>query len=92
MNERVAKRVSISGRVQGVAYRAWTEEAARRGGVAGWVKNEPDGTVTAHLEGAEAAIDALISQMHEGPTAAVVERIEVEETAPEGTPVFRVVG
>lgn len=92
MSERVAKRVSVSGRVQGVAYRAWTEEAARRNGVAGWVRNEPDGTVTAHLEGADGAIDALISEMHDGPGPAVVEGVEVAEVPPEGTPGFRVVG
>ena len=68
--------LTIHGRVQGVFYRGWTVRTAQSLGIAGWVRNLPDGTVEAHLEGSSDAIDAMIAKMHDGPPAARVDRIE----------------
>ncbi len=74
----------IHGRVQGVFYRDWTVRTARQHGVAGWVRNLPDGTVEAHLEGEDQAVEDMIAAMHDGPPAARVDRIERSETEPQG--------
>ncbi|HEU5483103.1 MAG TPA: acylphosphatase [Sphingomicrobium sp.] len=79
-----ARRVRVTGRVQGVFFRAWTREQAAELGVNGWVRNAPDGSVEAHLEGDEAAIKALIDRLHTGPSPAQVDRVEVEGVQPEG--------
>lgn len=76
-------RLIIHGRVQGVFYRDWTVSTARQLGLNGWVRNLPDGTVEAHLEGAADAVEAMIEKMHEGPPAARVERIERREAEPQ---------
>ena len=73
----------IKGRVQGVFYRDWTVQTARHLGLAGWVRNLPDGTVEAHLEGSTEAVESMIDQMHQGPPAAKVERIERSEAEPQ---------
>lgn len=74
-------RAIVSGRVQGVAYRASTVTEARRLGIVGWVKNRSDGRVELEAEGPDAMIDALIRWCHEGPPAAKVDRVEVSEIA-----------
>ena len=84
----IARRLSIHGRVQGVFYREWTVDNARQLGVAGWVRNCPDGTVAAHLEGEEAAVQAMIGRMQAGPPAANVDRVDQEEVAIEGVTSF----
>lgn len=66
----------IHGKVQGVFYRDWTIETARNVGVAGWVRNLPDGTVEAHLEGEPQAIERMVAAMHDGPTRAAPTQIE----------------
>lgn len=66
----------ISGRVQGVYYRASTEAIATRLGLRGWVRNLPDGRVEAIAEGPRARLEQLIAWCHEGPPAARVERVE----------------
>ncbi|MEE4155306.1 MAG: acylphosphatase [Erythrobacter sp.] len=68
--------VILHGRVQGVFYRDWTVERARAFGLAGWVRNLPEGTVEAHLEGDAQAIRAMIAAMQEGPPRALVNAIE----------------
>ena len=73
----VARHVSISGRVQGVFFRAWTSEQAARLGVRGWVRNCPDGHVEAHVEGDAAAVDQMIACLREGPTTAEVENLRI---------------
>ena len=85
----IARRLSIHGRVQGVFYREWTVENARQLGLAGRVRNCPDGTVAAHLEGEEVAVQAMIGRMRDGPPAAKVERIEEQDVAAEGTTSFK---
>lgn len=67
----------ISGRVQGVFYRANTRDEARRLGLVGWVKNLPDGRVEAVVEGEEEKIKQLIDWCHQGPPGAIVRGVEV---------------
>ncbi len=76
----VARHVTITGRVQGVFFRAWTAEQAKALGVNGWVRNAPDGSVEAHLQGDRWAVQRLIELLHRGPPSAVVDEV-VEETA-----------
>lgn len=71
-----ARHLIIRGRVQGVFYRDWTVETARRLGLAGWVRNQTDGTVEAHIEGEAGAVERMIAAMHEGPPRAEVEGID----------------
>ena len=80
---RVGRQVHVTGRVQGVFFRAWTQQQANDLGVAGWVRNCPDGSVEAHLAGAESAVDKLIARLRDGPPSAVVSSIDVEEVDPE---------
>lgn len=81
MADRVCKRLDIQGRVQGVNYRAWCREKAERRGLAGWVQNEPDGSVRAQFVGPEAVVEDMIAACREGPRDARVERIAVEDIA-----------
>jgi acylphosphatase len=90
MQEAVRRRVLISGRVQGVAFRAATRARARTGALAGWVRNLADGRVEAVFEGEPAAVAALVAWCEQGPSGARVDRIEVRDEAPEGLPDFRV--
>ncbi len=66
----------ISGRVQGVFYRANTRDEARRLGLTGWVRNLPDGRVEALVEGEEERIKRLIDWCHHGPPGAVVREVQ----------------
>jgi acylphosphatase len=76
MPERVAIRAVIRGRVQGVWYRGWTEAEARARGLAGWVRNLPDGAVEALFVGPAADVDAMLAACRDGPPAAQVTGIE----------------
>ena len=84
------KRVTIHGRVQGVFFRDTTRRMAESRGVAGWVRNNPDGSVEAAFEGPDDAVDAMVRFAREGPRGALVERVEVAEEDPEGLTGFRV--
>jgi acylphosphatase len=75
-------RVRVTGRVQGVWYRESCRQVADRIGVAGWVRNEPDGSVAAVVEGEEAAVDRLLEWMRTGPRHAVVTDVAVEAEEP----------
>jgi acylphosphatase len=70
----------IQGRVQGVWYRESMRREAERLGVAGWVRNAPDGSVEAVVQGSDEAVDALIAWAHDGPPMAQVERITQTDT------------
>jgi acylphosphatase len=80
----IRRRVVVHGRVQGVFFRDTTRRRAAERGVAGWVRNRPDGSVEAVFEGEPEAVDALIRFANEGPRGAEVERVEVAEEDPEG--------
>ena len=69
--------VVVVGRVQGVSFRAYTEQQAYRLGVRGWVRNEPDGSVAGHFEGDPAAVDAMVDWCRQGPGLARVARVDV---------------
>ncbi len=79
-----AVRLILHGKVQGVFYRDWTVSTARGLGLTGWVRNLPDDTVEAWLEGETAAIDRMIAAMHDGPPRARVQRIERKDVEPGG--------
>ncbi len=74
-------RVRISGRVQGVGYRDWTERTAGDLGLSGWVRNVRDGSVETLLSGAPAKVGAMIARCRRGPRAAVVSSVAVEDVA-----------
>jgi acylphosphatase len=73
--------VRVTGRVQGVSFRWYAREEARRRGVRGWVGNDPDGSVRAHLEGDDDAVDAMVAWCRRGPSSAVVRDVAVSEAA-----------
>ena len=83
-------RLVVSGRVQGVWYRGSMEREAARLGVAGWVKNRPDGTVEAVVEGDPASVEALVGWCRKGPPSARVDGVEIHDEAPQGLAGFRV--
>jgi acylphosphatase len=87
-----ARRLLISGRVQGVFYRAWTEANARALGLTGWVRNLAGGDVEIHAQGSEEAIEALVRRCWEGPARAQVENISVENVEEEPATAFTVRG
>jgi acylphosphatase len=78
----------VTGRVQGVSYRWYAAREATRLGLAGWIRNEPDGSVRAHAEGDDDAVDALVSWCREGPPAARVDGVAVTEVEPSGATSF----
>jgi acylphosphatase len=80
----IRRHVIVSGRVQGVTFRVRCRDAARSAGVAGWVSNEPDGTVHAVFEGEPDAVDAMVEWCRRGPPRAVVTDVEVTEEEPRG--------
>jgi acylphosphatase len=82
----------ITGRVQGVCYRAWTAAEAKRRGLAGWVRNRPDGSVEALLHGAPDDVAEMIALLWEGPPHARVSGVEIIAeggAAPRGFAVVR---
>jgi acylphosphatase len=81
---RVARRLLISGRVQGVGFRYHIEARAAAEGVHGWVRNLPDGRVEALIEGDEEAVDRVEAAARRGPASADVDDVRVEITAPSG--------
>lgn len=85
-----AVQARVVGRVQGVSFRWYAREEARRLGVAGWVRNEPDGSVVLHAEGEDDAVDALVAWCHDGPGMAEVSDVAVREAAPTGASAFEV--
>lgn len=72
---KTARNLKVTGRVQGVSFRAWTREKARELGIAGWIRNCPDGSVEAHLEGDEEKVRWLIDLIGEGPPGSRVDNV-----------------
>ena len=81
--------MTISGQVQGVGFRYAVIGRARSRGVAGWVRNNSDGTVGAVFEGQPEAVDALVAWCRRGPPGARVDDVRVEMEAPSGQRGFR---
>ncbi|MEZ5626493.1 MAG: acylphosphatase [Rhodocyclaceae bacterium] len=79
MSPPLARRLVITGTVQGVWYRASAAEAAARLGIRGWVRNTADGTVEALAIGTELAIESFAAWCHQGPPKAKVTRVTVSE-------------
>jgi acylphosphatase len=86
----VRRHIRVTGRVQNVTYRDSTQEEAQRRGVAGWVRNLPDGSVEAELEGPGSAIDQVLRWMQKGPLLAKVEDLEITIVPPTGAESFEV--
>ncbi|MFB6266098.1 MAG: acylphosphatase [Halodesulfurarchaeum sp.] len=88
--DRVRAHVFVSGKVQGVFYRANTREQAQERGIDGWVRNLDDGRVEAVFEGPESDVEKMVEWCHEGSPAARVEDVAVEYEEPAGESGFRI--
>jgi acylphosphatase len=69
--------VRITGRVQGVGFRAWVEQRANALGLSGWVRNTEGGDVEAVFSGPNEAVNAMLAACQQGPRHARVERVEL---------------
>lgn len=81
---RTARRYMISGRVQGVGFRYFTQDAAARENIHGWVRNRADGRVEVAAEGDADAMQRFEQALRHGPRGARVEQLDIEHTAPGG--------
>ncbi len=81
----VGAQISISGMVQGVGYRYFCYQRAVNLGLAGWVRNEVDGTVSSFVEGKRNLIESLVEELGTGPPAAVVKAVGVDWLEPTGS-------
>ena len=88
----VRRRLVISGRVQGVGYRAWLGRKARTAGLVGEVRNRDDGCDEAILQGPLESVDQVISLCHAGPLLARVTALESTKESPSPCSVFMVIG
>lgn len=82
--------MSVRGHVQGVFFRETTKRRAVAAGVAGWIRNRPDGSVEAVFEGEREAVDRLVAFVREGPRGARVDWVDVEAEEPEGLGRFEI--
>jgi acylphosphatase len=80
---RVARRYLISGGVQGVGFRYFTEAAAAREGLHGWVRNLPDGRVEIDVEGEAEAVERFERHVRHGPPGARVSDVQADDTVPQ---------
>src|SRR5215472_11204776 len=88
-----ARTFVVRGRVQGVGFRWFVEREAHMLGVAGWVRNNHDGSVEVLALGTRDQLSGLRSRLHQGPRAARVENVEESETKPvRGLSTFRIEG
>jgi acylphosphatase len=84
--------IAVHGEVQGVGFRQSVRRQARQLGLAGLVKNQPDGSVLIVAEGPRHDVQQLVDWCREGPSAADVDRVEVSEGSPQQLTGFRIVG
>jgi acylphosphatase len=84
------RRVVVSGQVQGVFFRDTARRRAEAAGVAGWIRNTPEGSVEAVFEGEPDAVGELVEFCRHGPSRAEVASVEVEDETPEGLSGFEV--
>jgi acylphosphatase len=89
--DHVARSVVVHGLVQGVFFRDTCRREADRVQVTGWVRNEPDGTVAAFIEGPAPAVESLVAWCRRGPSRARVDRVDVAAATPRGSTTFDVV-
>ena len=87
-----ARHVVVTGEVQGVGFRAWARDTAQELGLTGWVRNRPDGTVEAHLEGSGTKIAEMIDRLQQGPSAGRVDDVAAEAAEPDGSVDFGIRG
>ena len=80
----IARRFVVRGRVQGVGFRWFVQEAATRAGATGWVRNLPDGDVEALVEGETDVVGRVEAALRTGPRAARVDRVSIDEEQPDG--------
>jgi len=80
----------VTGRVQGVGYRTWTQREGRRLGLTGWVRNLQDGAVEGILQGEAEHVEAMLVSMKRGPMHAVVARVRFVDAASLETDAFKV--
>lgn len=85
---RVAIHLSITGRVQGVGYRAWMAREARRRDLAGWVRNRQEGSVEAVVIGEAIAVEAMIEACRRGPALARVDQVARDAAIDDGATSF----
>jgi acylphosphatase len=78
----VARRYRVHGRVQGVGFRFFTERAALREGLHGWVRNTDDGAVEIEIEGETEAVERFERAIYQGPTGARVTEVNTQEMPP----------
>jgi len=81
----IARRYLVRGRVQGVGFRYFTQAAAVRAGLSGWVRNNPDGTVEIAAAGEVDALERLEQQVRHGPPGARVDQVTVSDDAVSAT-------
>lgn len=86
----IRRRVLISGEVQGVFYRDTCRRVAGQQGVAGWVRNLPDGRVEAVFEGAAESVEHMVMWAHRGPSRARVVAVDVHDEPVEGLAIFEI--
>lgn len=84
MQKDVAVRIIVSGRVQGVFFRANTRQKAESLGLSGWVRNLSDGGVEAFAEGPVPDVAKLIKYMRQSPAASIVSDLKLEDSPPQG--------
>lgn len=90
METRIRAHVYVSGKVQGVFFRATTESRAEKIGVDGWVRNLEDGRVEAVFEGPEDAVEEMVAFCEHGSPDARVENVEVSYEEPRGEAGFAI--
>jgi acylphosphatase len=80
---RAIRQVTITGRVQGVGYRAWVDHRARHHDLEGWVRNRRDGSVEALFAGPEEVVSEMVAACRRGPSSARVESVQEEPANPD---------
>lgn len=80
------RRFRATGRVQGVNYRAFVQRHALRLGIAGWVRNEPDGSVSGIVSGPDDVVAALVDALQRGPPNAIVRSVDLDDAPDDDAP------
>ncbi|WP_419819389.1 acylphosphatase [Glaciibacter flavus] len=88
----IRRKVVVEGTVQGVGFRYWARSEAQRLGVSGWVRNRPDDTVEAEVEGGDDAVASMVEWLRHGPRGASVTGVTVDDVATQGYGSFEING